>query len=421
MWKSGIASSVPLFAWIDARNGVAGDMLLGALVDAGAPLERIRDAVEAVMPATVELHATEVLRAGMRACKVDVTVLADDLPHRNWTTIRAMLESAPLEPLVRTKAQAVFESLAAAEARAHGIDIERVHFHEVGAWDSIADIVGVCAGLAALGVERLLAGTVAVGSGTIATAHGQIPVPVPAVLELSRGWDVVSGGEGELATPTGMALLAALAAPAPGLPRCTIRSIGIGAGTRDDAGRPNVVRVVVGEAGPADSGQERAAVVLEANVDDLDPRVWPEVLDALLVAGADDAWLAPILMKKGRPAHTLQVLVGVERASAVRRVIFDQVPTLGVREHPVTKHTLDRLWYPVTVGGTQVRIKVGHTDGRLVTATPEFVDVAAAAEASGRPVRGVLAEAITAAGIAGLVVGEPLPEGSSGHETGAPR
>ena len=400
-------------AWVDARNGVAGDMLLGALVDAGAPLDRLRDAVEAVMPATVEWHVAEVRRAGMRATKVDVEVVADDLPHRVWTTIRSMLAAAPLDDRVKAGAQAVFRVLAEAEARAHGVPVEQVHFHEVGAWDSIADVVGVCAALAALGVDRLLAGTVALGSGSIRTAHGQIPVPVPAVLELSRGWDVTSGGTGELATPTGMAILSALAEPAPSLPACTLRAIGVGAGTRDDPGRPNVVRVVLGElaaAGAAAGAATRASVVLEANLDDLDPRVWPGVLDALLAAGADDAWLTPILMKKGRPAHTLGVLVAPDRADAVRAVLFAEVPTLGVREHPVTKHELARTWRPVAVGGAVVRVKVGHADGRIVTATPEFSDAVAAAEASGRPVRAVLADAVAAAGAAGLRAGEPLVE-----------
>ncbi|MFZ1411081.1 MAG: nickel insertion protein, partial [Micropruina sp.] len=156
-------SLAPRLAWIDARNGVAGDMLLGALVDAGASLEAIQQAVDAVMPATVKLTRTDVRRGGLRACKVDVSVLVDDLPHRDWTTIRAMLEAATLQPAVKQRALAVFEALAHAEARAHGIDVERVHFHEVGAWDSIADVVGVCAGLDELGAAQLWAGPVGVG------------------------------------------------------------------------------------------------------------------------------------------------------------------------------------------------------------------------------------------------------------------
>ncbi|MFZ0529130.1 MAG: nickel pincer cofactor biosynthesis protein LarC, partial [Propionicimonas sp.] len=355
----------PSIAWVDARNGVAGDMLLAALVDAGASLEGIQRAVEAVMPATVRLTRSDVRRAGLRATKVDVEVLVDDLPHRDWVTIRAMLQEAALDPVVKAHALAVFGALAGAEARAHGIDVETVHFHEVGAWDSIADVVGVCAGLDEIGATRLWAGPVGVGSGSIRTAHGEIPIPVPAVLELSRGWSVLAGGVGELATPTGMALVTTLAEPAERLPDCRVLRVGIGAGSRDDAGRPNVVRLVLGESADAEGpdADTTQAWVLEANVDDLDPRLWPGVLSALLEAGADDAWLSPILMKKGRPAHTLHVLAAATAVPALRDRVFELVPTLGLREYAVAKHALARLWRPVRVGAAEVRIKLGCRDG----------------------------------------------------------
>ncbi len=394
----------PSLAWIDARNGVAGDMLLGALADAGVPLTVMQEAIEAVMPATVRLSHTEVQRAGLRASKVDVEVLVDDLPHRDWAVIRAMLLDAPLHPLVKEHALAVFQALAQAEARAHGINVEAVHFHEVGAWDSIADVVGVCAGLVELGVERIVGGPVGVGSGSIRTAHGEIPIPVPAVLELSRGWQVVAGGRGELATPTGMALVTTLADLASTLPECTVTTVGVGAGSRDDPDRPNVVRILLGQYVATPPGITEAWV-LESNVDDLDPRLWPGVLSSLMAAGADDAWLSPVLMKKGRPAHTLHVLAGADSLPRLRELVFELVPTLGVREYAVTKHTLERYWQAVVVYETEVRIKVGHRDGRITTATPEFSDVVAAAEASGRPVRDVLNAANAAAVAAGLVHG----------------
>lgn len=398
-------------AWVDARNGVAGDMLLGALLDAGASLDAVAAAVEAVLPATVRLRASDVRRAGMRAAKLDVEVVADDLPHRDWRVIRGMLDAADLAGGVRDRALAVFGALAQAEARAHGIDVEDVHFHEVGAWDSIADIVGVCAALVDLGIGRLTAGAVGVGSGSIRTAHGEIPIPVPAVVELSRGWPVLAGGSGELATPTGMAVLAALATPEPAMPSGTVITVGVGAGTRDDPHRPNVVRVILLDeaAGAGAPPAADGSVVIEANVDDLDPRVWPGVLDALLAAGADDAWLVPILMKKGRPAHTLSVLCGASASAELRERIFALVPTLGVREHAVTKHMLDRDWRPVTVAGSTVRIKLGHSGGRIVTATPEYADVVAAALSSGRAERRVLAAAIAAAQAAGLSPGTEYP------------
>lgn len=389
-------------------------MLVGALVDAGAPLAALQRAVDAVIPGTVRLTARQVHRAGMRATKVDVELLAADLPHRHWTEIRRMLEAADLADVVRDRALAVFGRLADAEARAHGIDAEDVHFHEVGAWDSIADVVAACAALDELGVGRVTAGPVALGSGSIRTAHGEIPVPVPAVLELSAGWRVVAGGEGELATPTGMALVTALAAACEDLPALTAEAVGVGAGTRDVEGRPNVVRVVVGTSAVAaeaalDEVTLEDVVVLEANVDDLDPRVWPSVVAALLDAGALDVWLTPILMKKGRPAHTLSVLSSPDRTPPLRALVFELVPTLGVRESALRRSVLERTWRTVDVDGAEVRIKVASARGVVVTATPEFEDVARAAGDAGRAVRHVLDRAVAAAVAAGLTPGSRLP------------
>ena len=386
-------------------------MLLAALLDAGAALDAIVDAIEAVLPDTVRLDLHEVRRAGMRAAKLDVVKLAADEHHRHWTTIRGLLQRADLPEPVRDAALRVFAVLADAEGRAHGIDPEEVHFHEVGAWDSIADVVGVCAAIHDLGLSDLGCGVVGLGSGTVRAAHDQVPVPVPAVVELAKGWPVVAGGTGELATPTGMALVAALTRPQPQLPDGVIEAVGIGAGTRDDPERPNVVRVLLGhfELGSAGSGRTQDAVVIAANVDDLDPRLWPGVLDRLLEAGADDAWLVPILMKKGRPAHTLNVLCAADLAPPLRALVFDLVPTLGLRQTPTTKHVLDRTWVEVAIDDRPVRIKLGLLDGRIASATPEFADVAAVAAASGRPQRAVLAEAYAAAAAAGLVVGASGP------------
>jgi pyridinium-3,5-bisthiocarboxylic acid mononucleotide nickel chelatase len=405
------ARAIGLHAWVDASAGVAGDMLLGALVDAGAPLEAVSRTVEAVLPDTVRLTAGETTRAGLRATKVEVVLLRADQPRREWTRVRALLEEADLAEHVRERALAVFAALADAEARVHGVDPLTVHFHEVGAWDSIADVVGVCAALESLGVEAVTGGPVAVGSGRARTAHGDVPVPVPAVLELARGWQVVAGGEGELATPTGLALLRTLASGCEDLPPMEVTAVGVGAGTRDPAGRANVVRVVVGALSAGLPGAAREPMwVLEANVDDLDPRVWPSVLADLLASGAADAWLTPILMKKGRPAHTVSVLCSAQARDGLRGRLFRHTTTFGVREHAVARSALHRDWFPVRVGGGQVRVKVSlAADGTVVHATPEFDDADAVAEAAGRPVREVLDEAVAASFEAGVVVGTPLP------------
>lgn len=399
-------------AWIDATAGVAGDMLLGALLDAGAGLEAVQRAVDAVIPGTVRLARAEVARAGLRATKAEVEPLAEDHPHRTWRTIRDRIAAAELPDPVRERALAVFGRLAQAEGRVHGVPAEEVHFHEVGAWDSIADVVGVCAALHDLGVARLTASPVALGSGRTRAAHGDIPVPVPAVLELSTGWQVTSGGRGELATPTGMALVTALAETCGDLPPLRVERTGIGAGTKDTPSRPNVVRVVLGTPVPAglEADQETPDVVLEANVDDLDPRLWPVVLSALLAAGASDAWLVPILMKKGRPAHTLRVLAPRERAAALRERMFRETSTIGVRESAVRKTALERTWVRVAVlDGATVPVKVAHRDGEVVRATPEFEDVAALAADRGMPAVTVLEVAVAAAVAAGLVPGAAVP------------
>jgi hypothetical protein len=402
-------------AWVDATAGVAGDMLLAALVDAGAPLATLQAAVDAVAPESIRLTSAPVRRAGMRAVKVDVQLVAEDQVHRSWRDIQVMLEHADLAAQVRERARRVFRRLAEAEARVHGVAADEVHFHEAGGWDSIADVVGVCAALDCLGVTSMSCSAVALGSGRVAASHGDLPVPVPAVLEMSAGWRVLSGGQGELATPTGMALLTALSEESRDLPAMSVRAVGVGAGTRDVPGHPNVVRVVLGDqtGRPAEPGDPVVMSVLETNVDDMDPRVWPSVLASLLDAGAADAWLVPIVMKKGRPAHTLAVLTPVSRRDVLRRLIFELTSTIGVREVAVTRIALDRFWVPLPVAGGQVRLKVAHCGGEVLHATPEFDDAAQVAAERSVPVRRVLEEAVAAAEREGFVPGRRVQTGTA--------
>jgi uncharacterized protein (TIGR00299 family) protein len=388
-------------AWIDASAGIAGDMLLGALIDAGARLDRVQAAIDSVLPGSIELTVEEVRRAGLRATKVHVTPLVDDPPHRTWRDVRELVGRAH----ARTGIEAVFDRLARAEARVHGTDPEDVHFHEVGALDSIADVVGVCAAIDDLGITGVSASEVALGSGTVRSAHGRLPVPAPAVAELAKGWRVRGDGPGELATPTGMALIRALADRCETLPPMTVDAVGVGAGTRDTPERPNVVRVVLSKPDP---DQAEDVVLLEANVDDFDPRLWPGVLANLLEAGADDAWLVPILMKKGRPAHTLCVLAKPGLTAPLRNQIFRDTTTLGVRQGPLRKTVVARTFTTMTVAASTISVKVGHVDGVIVQVMPEFEDVAAAARATGRPERVILQEASAAAVAAGLTVGATL-------------
>ena len=390
-----------MLAWFDAQAGVSGDMMLGALVDLGAPLPAVQRAVDALGVEPVRLTARRVTRAGLAATQVEVDVAASDVT-RTWPDVRALLDAADLPGPVRGRAHDVFARLARAEGAAHGVSPEAVHFHEVGALDSLADVVGACAALHELGITEAACSRVTLGHGSVRTAHGVLPVPAPAVLAVlaEAGAPVTAGElEGEAATPTGAALLAATVTAWGPLPAMRPVRTGTGAGGRDSADRPNVLRVVLGEAaGAAGTGTAPATpVVLEANVDDLDPRLWPAVLSALLAAGASDAWLTPILMKKGRPAHTLSVLAAPEHAAALRRVMFTETSTIGVREHPVTKQELARELATVQVAGVDVRVKLARLDGVVVNAVPEYEDVAAAAAALGRPVKAVLAAAIARA------------------------
>jgi uncharacterized protein (TIGR00299 family) protein len=272
-----------------------------------------------------------------------------------------------------------------------------VSFHEVGALDAIADVVGVCAGFAALADDAVVVSPVAVGSGSVRGAHGTLSVPPPAVAELLRSVPSYAGPPGapamELCTPTGAALLTTLATGWGPQPAMTVGSIGVGAGGRDPEGHANVLRLFVGAA--AEHHQDRA-VLLESNVDDLDPRVWPQVIATLLEAGASDAWLTPILMKKGRPAHTLSVLVPAERAALVRATIFRHTSAIGLRETALDKHALDREMAAVDVAGQPIAVKLARDDGVLVNAMPEYDDVVRAAAALGRPVSDVLADAVAA-------------------------
>jgi len=412
--------------WFDASSGASGDMVLGALLGAGVPQEVIGGAVAAVAPEPIEISIESVARNGFAATQCHVTV-TDSATERSWAEVRELINAADLEAPVSTLALEIFGRLARAEATVHGTGVEDVHFHEVGALDSIADIVGAAAGFVHLGLDAIGCSAVALGGGTVAIGHGRVGVPAPAVTELLRDAPTYGGPiERELTTPTGAAILASVVTSWGPQPAMTVSDTGVGAGGADPEGHANVLRLSVGKsfetvaaqppqepmaaqppqepmaaqppqepmaAHPPQPPDAGSAFVIEANVDDLDPRLWPDVIAALLAAGASDAWLTPILMKKGRPAHTLHVLVGAGAADAVRREIFRQTSTIGVREQTFAKHALDREMVSVEIAGHRIAIKLARLDGELMNVQPEYEDVAAVARALGRPVKDVLAEA----------------------------
>jgi uncharacterized protein (TIGR00299 family) protein len=383
--------------WLDLAAGASGDMLLGALVDAGVPLDVPAAAVAALPVEQIRLVTEETTRHGLGATRVHVHAPPSSA-HRTWADVRSLLGDAALAPAVREGALAVFERLAVAEGRVHRVDPESVHFHEVGALDALADVVGVVAGFEHLGLSRLTASPVALGSGSARGAHGVVPVPGPAVLELLAGVPVLAGPvPAEMCTPTGAALVAARVDEWTSLPPMRVQRVGVGAGGRDPVELPNVVRLVLGEPAAAGPAGTLGTVVLEANVDDLDPRLWPGVLEALFAAGASDAWLTPILMKKGRPAHTLSVLCGGDAEADVRAAVFATTSTIGLRVMPVGKIALERRQSSVEVLGGRVGVKVAVSGGRVANVSVEFEDVAALARELGLPVKEVLRTATAAA------------------------
>jgi pyridinium-3,5-bisthiocarboxylic acid mononucleotide nickel chelatase len=387
--------------WLDLSAGASGDMLLGALVDAGVPLEVPAAAVAALPVEQIRLVTEQVTRHGLGATRVHVHAPPSS-EHRTWASVRALLTEADLPTPFRDGALAVFERLAVAEGRVHRVSPDDVHFHEVGALDALGDVVGVVAGFEHLGLNRLAASPVALGSGSARSAHGVVPIPGPAVLEVLAGVPVVAGPvPAEMCTPTGAALVAARVDEWTTLPPMRVERVGTGAGSRDPAELPNVVRLVLGE--PAEP-QPAGTVVLETNVDDLDPRLWPSVLDALFAAGASDAWLAPILMKKGRAAHTLSALCRADAVADVQAAVFATTTSIGLRVVPVGKVALERVHTSVEVLGGTVGAKVAVNDGRVVNVSVEYEDVAALAREADLPVKEVL-RAATAAAEAAYPVG----------------
>ncbi|MHA6513132.1 nickel pincer cofactor biosynthesis protein LarC [Tessaracoccus sp. Z1128] len=419
IWRDDVTA--PRTLWIDASQGASGDMLLAALLDAGADAGSVAAVLNLVAPGALHLRSRRLHRGPFAAHKVDVIADETNPPARHLRDIEAMLDVPGMPATTLRLATSAFRSLARAEAAVHGTDPEAVHFHEVGALDSIGDIVGVCEAFRTLGVEHATSSVVAVGAGTVHTQHGLLTVPPPAVIELAVGWEVEAGGPvdvGELCTPTGMTLIRTLCDGVGQLPTMSVQSVGVGTGSRARADRPGVLRVVVGtttaQAGPQGARDSTPHEVCEvsANIDDLDPRVWPAVLDRLLDAGSVDAWLTPITMKRGRPAHTVAALVPPAAVDAVVDALITHTSTIGVRVSPPwRRRTLSRTWRTVEVDGVEVRIKVAGdgADSPIRQATAEFVDVEELARQLGCAQRVALTLAQGAAWRAGLFPGAPWP------------
>ena len=388
-------------AYFDCPSGASGDMILGALVDAGCPLEALEAAVTSLGVEGWRLEARLVERGGLRG--THLAVHTD--PGRRFPSLGDMLRpigSSGLPDTVKAHARAVLRRLAEAEARVHQVAVDAVHFHEVGALDTLVDVVGAVAGLEALGVERLHLSPLPIGGGTVETAHGRLPVPAPATAELLRGFSVYDNGvAAELVTPTGAAILTTLAAPGR-LPAMTLERVGWGAGSRD-LPIPNLLRVLVGQATPVEAGSEEleTLVSVETTIDDMSPQLYEPLLERLLAAGALDVYLTPVVMKRSRPGTVLTALAPPELADRLAEVLFRETTTIGVRWSEVRRRRLPRELVRLPTAFGPVTFKVSTLGGRVVTVTPEFEEVRRIADAEGRPVREVL-EAVRLEGLRAL-------------------
>lgn len=374
---------------IEPAGGCSGDMLLAALLDAGAPEDVVRGGLAALGLPGFRLDVSRASKAGIHGTRVDVEVIGEDAGERDLGDIRPMLRRLPSG--AGGLALRVFEALAAAEAKIHDTTPDRVHFHEVGAVDSIVDIAGAALALDALGCDRVHATAPPMGTGIARSRHGPIPVPAPATLELLRGRPVRAAGEGERTTPTGAAFLAALTLADP-LATIVPERVGYGIGHRDFPDAANVLRATVGRTG--DAGEE--LVEIACNLDDATPQVIARALDAALIAGALDAWVAPVTMKKGRPGHVLAALAPASLRAAITELLLRETPTLGVRFHAVSRDVLERRFETVATQYGEVRIKIGHRGAEVLGATPEWEDCLAAAAAHGVPPARVRDEALAA-------------------------
>lgn len=374
-----------MICYIDAFSGLAGDMLVAALADAGADRDAITRSLRSL--ATEGEFAWEnVRRRGMAAAKFRVTS-AESSAHRHLSDILQLINAGDLAESVKTAAARVFQVLGEAEAQAHGISIEKVHFHEVGAVDSICDIVGICLAFHLLHVEKIYCSPINVGSGTVKTEHGVLPVPAPATARLLEGRPIYSRGPAlELTTPTGAAIVAALAESVIAMPPMKIHSIGYGAGDRDFREHANIVRVMIGE--PTGATEHTTVSVIEANIDDASPQVIAWATEKLLEAGALDALVLSAQMKKNRPGVVLQVIAPPEKREELIALIFRETTTLGVRFHSAERRVQTREWVEVTTIHGVVRVKTAP-DGFA----PEYEDARRIAAETGVPLKEILAAA----------------------------
>ncbi|MCJ7745187.1 MAG: nickel pincer cofactor biosynthesis protein LarC [Actinobacteria bacterium] len=379
-------------AYFDCFSGISGDMILGALVDLGLDIEDIASTLSSLDLEEFRLETREVSSYGLRATKVDV-VVPDSVLVRTFNNIRDLIENSALPQQVKATSLEIFMRLASAESVVHGKPIDQVHFHEVGAVDSIVDIVGAAYGVYALGISEVFSSPLPMGHGMIKTAHGAIPVPAPAVLEILQ--DTPTYGRGiptEIVTPTGAAVIKTLATSFGVAPPMRIDRVGCGAGTKD-IGVPNLLRVVTGVPLEFPAEEEELAYLVSTNIDDMNPEFYDYVIERLLDAGAHDVWLTPIQMKKTRPGTIITVLCSPGDATVLKRILLEETSTFGLRTSTVMKKAIEREIIEVETPWGKVSVKVGRESNRITNISPEFADCARIAGEQSVPIKEVFRKA----------------------------
>ncbi len=369
-------------AYFDCFSGVSGDMILGALLDLGVELVQLEQAISQLPIKGYKLTAERVKRRQLSGTLLKVQLGQQTQPLRNLNSIQKIISQSSLSPRVQEQAQQIFQRLAEAEAKIHATTPEQVHFHEVGAVDTIIDVVGTLAGLEILGVERVIVSPLPLGRGQINCAHGQLPLPAPATLELLRGCPVYSGeSEGELVTPTGAAIISSLAHTYSPLPLMNIECIGYGAGSRDYSPRPNLLRVIIGEC--RDSRAAETLTQIEADIDDMNPQLYGWLMERLFAAGALDVTMTPIYMKKNRPGVRLSVFTPPQLLQQMADLIFRETTTIGLRFSHIQKLKLPRSSQKIDSPWGPVAIKIAQLPDRKFKYTPEYEDCRRIAQKEG--------------------------------------
>jgi hypothetical protein len=386
-------------AYLDAFSGISGDMLLGALVDAGVPLAHLKRELKRIPVDGYRLTASPVRRHGIAATKVDVHLTKHSHPARTWNDVQQLIRQSSLPDNIASKGLRIFEILFQAEAKVHGVAFEKAHLHELAAVDCIVDIFGAVLGLTWLGIEQIFIAPINLGSGTVKTDHGILPVPAPATAELLKGF-VAYGSlvPFELTTPTGASILAGLGAISAPMPPCRPITTAHGAGNRDLDGQPNVLRLTCAEAlqSAADTAPGTLTMLIETNIDDMNPQIYEDVMAKLFAAGALDVWLEQIVMKKSRPGTKLCVLADESMTTKMADIVFRETTAIGIRFYPAERIMLDRTIETIRLPYGTARIKIARLGETVMNHAPEFDDLKTLSQKTGMPIKQITADIMRA-------------------------